>query len=155
MKTFYLSNFKNIRMNSFSLFKAQTQRFFSNDPSKVKFKFLQLVDNKEIPVEAEIGKTIMEVGKQNNIEWGVCGGNAACATCHCIFPEEIYEKLNPQTVDEADLLDITQGLTETSRLGCQIKVSPLLEGATISIPTPTKDIYDGEKASAKATFLHN
>ena len=48
----------------------------------------------------------------------VCGGNCSCTTCHVIV-ERGAENLSEIREDEDDRLDLAQGLTPTSRLGCQ------------------------------------
>ncbi|VDQ03523.1 unnamed protein product, partial [Trichobilharzia regenti] len=69
-----------------------------------------------------------------------CEGTLACSTCHLIFPKEHYDKLrDPLTDEEQDLLDLAYSLTETSRLGCQIKVSEDMDGLVVSVP---ESIYD-------------
>lgn len=65
---------------------------------------------------------------------GACGGELACSTCHCIFEKHVYDQLGEMGEEEEDMLDLAIGLTETSRLGCQIKASSLLEGVTVRIP---------------------
>jgi hypothetical protein len=43
------------------------------------------------------------------------------------------------------MLDMAYGLTDTSRLGCQVKVTKELEGMTITLPGATRNMYvDGE-----------
>ncbi|TRZ04869.1 hypothetical protein HGM15179_022238, partial [Zosterops borbonicus] len=42
---------------------------------------------------------------------------------------------------EEDLLDQAPLLQENSRLGCQIVLSPALEGAQISLPRVTRNFY--------------
>ncbi|KAL7448006.1 hypothetical protein ACHAWC_000273, partial [Mediolabrus comicus] len=43
----------------------------------------------EHPVEAEIGKNLLDVAHDNNIELeGACGGELACSTCHLVFDQE-------------------------------------------------------------------
>lgn len=71
---------------------------------------------------------------------GACGGELACSTCHVVFEPEIFEKLPPKQEEEEDMLDLAWGLTDTSRLGCQIKVTPMLEGAKITVPEETNDM---------------
>jgi len=43
--------------------------------------------------------------------------------------------------DEEDMLDMANGLTETSRLGCQIVVSEEMEGLTVEVPGHTRNFY--------------
>jgi len=52
-----------------------------------------------------------------------------------IFTKDVFDKLPAKKEEEDDMLDLATGLTETSRLCCQIKVSELLEGATITVPS--------------------
>ena len=84
---------------------------------------------------AEIGETILEVARANdvNIE-GACGGNMACATCHLVVRKIWYDILPKPSDDESDMLELASGLTLTSRLGCQIKVTEELDGLILSLP---------------------
>ncbi len=50
-----------------------------------------------------------------------CGGNCACTTCHVIVKEGM-EHLSAMQPDEEDRLDMAEGLTLASRLGCQAVV---------------------------------
>lgn len=97
-------------------------------------------DGTEI-VEGEPGQSILEVAHDNNIDLeGACEGSLACSTCHVILDQETYDKLEPPTDEENDMLDLAFGLTETSRLGCQIKLSKELEGMRVKLPSATRNI---------------
>ncbi|OLY79643.1 Adrenodoxin-like protein 1, mitochondrial [Smittium mucronatum] len=75
-----------------------------------------------------------------------CECSCACSTCHVILEPELYDQLEEPTDEEYDMLDLAFGLTETSRLGCQVKVSSLLENAKIKLPSATRNFYvDGSK----------
>lgn len=50
-----------------------------------------------------------------------CGGNCACTTCHVIVKKGA-ENLSTMEEDEEDRLDMAEGLTIHSRLGCQAVV---------------------------------
>ena len=63
-----------------------------------------------------------------------CGGELACSTCHVILDEDVYEMLGEISEEEEDMLDLAWGLTDTSRLCCQIKASPELDGVVLKIP---------------------
>lgn len=92
------------------------------------------------------GKSLLEVAHENDIELeGACGGELACSTCHVVFTPELYGKLPEKKEEEEDMLDLAWGLTDTSRLGCQIKVSPVLENAVITIPEETNNMLGGEE----------
>ena len=43
--------------------------------------------------------------------------------------------------DEEDLLDLAYGLTETSRLGCQVKVTKEMENMVVEVPSATVNFY--------------
>jgi len=47
-----------------------------------------------------------------------CGGSCACTTCHVIVREGA-DNLSEMEGDEEDRLDMAEGLTIRSRLGCQ------------------------------------
>ena len=65
----------------------------------------------------------------------------ACSTCHLIFPVELYDHLEEPSEDEEDMLDMAFGLTETSRLGCQVTVTKLLNNAVLQMPSATRNFY--------------
>ena len=41
---------------------------------------------------------------------------------------------------EEDMLDLAFGLTHTSRLGCQIKMTDELDGLTVTLPAATRNM---------------
>ncbi len=84
----------------------------------------------------------MEVAHNNEIELeGACAQSLACSTCHVVLEERIYDSLEPAVEEEEDLLDLAYGLTLTSRLGCQVKVSKAMEGMTVRLPSATRNFY--------------
>lgn len=108
---------------------------------------------------APVGKTLLEVAHDNEVElegecvvscrWltggavanltsrsssGACDGSLACSTCHVILEQKTFDSLPPPEEEELDMLDLAFGLTDTSRLGCQIKVAPGLAGAKFTLP---------------------
>merc|ERR1712125_99429 len=92
-------------------------------------------DGTEHVVQAEIGKNLMEVAHDNNIELeGACGGELACSTCHLVFEKEVYDTLPEKEDEEDDMLDLAFEVTETSRLGCQIPVIEEYAGIKVRIP---------------------
>ncbi len=106
---------------------------------KVKVVFID--NDREIEVEGLVGLSILEVAHHNNIDLeGACEGSLACATCHVILEEKIYNNLEQPTEAEEDMLDLAFGLTHTSRLGCQIILTKELEGIRIMLPSATRNI---------------
>jgi 2Fe-2S ferredoxin len=87
-------------------------------------------------VEAEDGSTVMETALKNAVP-GIeaeCGGACACATCHVYVDESWIERLGKAAQMEEDMLDFAFDVRPTSRLSCQIKVRPELDGLTVSTP---------------------
>ncbi|KAB2024515.1 hypothetical protein ES319_D06G091500v1 [Gossypium barbadense] len=98
-------------------------------------------DGEEIPIQVPIGMSMLEAAHENDIELeGACEGLLACSTCHVIVMDmEYYNKLEDPADEENDMLDLAFGLTETSRLGCQIVASPELDGIRLAIPAATRN----------------
>lgn len=72
---------------------------------------------------------------------GACGGSCACSTCHVILEDpDIYDKIPEPDDDENDMLDLAFGLTETSRLGCQVKMSKNTDGLVVKLPSMTRNM---------------
>ena len=95
---------------------------------------------------APIGKSVLDVALDHDIDIeGACGGELACSTCHVILSEELYKKLPQKKEEENDMLDLAWGLTDTSRLCCQIKVSEDLEGALFVVPDETNEMLKKNK----------
>jgi 2Fe-2S ferredoxin len=93
-------------------------------------------NGKEHEVEVPNGWSVME-GAVKNLIPGIdadCGGACACATCHVYVAEEWAGKAGAKTDMEETMLDFAQELEPTSRLSCQIKVSPELDGLTVRMP---------------------
>ncbi len=106
-----------------------------------KIKVIFIENDKEIEIEALVGLSILEVAHSNNIDLeGACEGSLACATCHVILEENIYNKIDEPTEAEEDMLDLAFGLTHTSRLGCQIILTKELDGIRIKLPSATRNI---------------
>jgi ferredoxin, 2Fe-2S len=81
------------------------------------------VDDEKYPL-ADHGKpgSLLDIALANEIELEHnCGGSCACTTCHVIVKEGA-EHLSPMEADEEDRLDMAEGLTIRSRLGCQAVV---------------------------------
>ena len=86
-------------------------------------------------VDAPLGLSVLEIAHRHDIDIeGACEGSLACSTCHVIVDPEWYELLKEASEDEEDMLDLAFGLTETSRLGCQIIITEELDGLTVRLP---------------------
>jgi ferredoxin len=72
---------------------------------------------------------------------GACEASIACSTCHVILEPEVYDGLPEADDDENDMLDMAFGLTDTSRLGCQVKITKEHEGMIITLPSATRNMF--------------
>ena len=87
-------------------------------------------------VDAPVGWTVMESAVKNNVP-GIeaeCGGACACATCHVSVEEPWMDVVGQPQPMEADMLDFASDLRSNSRLSCQIKVKPELDGLVVRTP---------------------
>lgn len=92
-------------------------------------------DGREQVCEAPDGLSLLEVAHRNMIDLeGACEGSMACSTCHVIVDPTWFDKLNPASEEEEDMLDLTFGLKRTSRLGCQIRMTKALDGLVVRLP---------------------
>ena len=92
-------------------------------------------DGNHRTVEAPSGLSIMELAHKFDVDIeGACEGSLACATCHVIVDPDWFSKLEEASEDEEDMLDLAFGLTETSRLGCQIIMSDEMDGLVVTLP---------------------
>jgi ferredoxin len=120
--------------------------FFSSNASGIPVEFINQDGSQRI-VYATEGESLLDLAHENDIDLeGACEGSLACSTCHVILDSETYKKL-PEPVDEEnDMLDLAFGLTETSRLGCQVKVTPDLKCMKARLPSATRNMaVDGFK----------
>ncbi|KAG0206557.1 hypothetical protein BGX28_002036 [Mortierella sp. GBA30] len=97
-------------------------------------------DGEEISVQAHEGESLLDVAWANDIDIeGACEASLACSTCHLILDENSYSKLEEPTEEENDMLDLAFGLTDTSRLGCQVLMNKELDGIIAKLPTVTRN----------------
>ncbi|KAG9328613.1 hypothetical protein JZ751_012780 [Albula glossodonta] len=104
-------------------------------------------DGEKLTVKGNPGDSLLDVIIDQNLDFdgfGACEGTLACSTCHLIFEEEVYKQLGPITDEEMDMLDLAYGLTETSRLGCQVCLTKALEGMTARVPDSVSDMRQSD-----------
>jgi 2Fe-2S ferredoxin len=91
----------------------------------------------EVEVDVPTGWSLMQAAMSNGIE-GIeaeCGGSCACATCHCYLEGELAAAVPP--IAEAEMAMLENVVAErkpNSRLSCQIKMTPELEGLALRYP---------------------
>lgn len=88
-------------------------------------------------VDVEEGLSVMEAARNANIP-GIeadCGGACACSTCHVYVAPDWVGKLPEKDDMEVDMLDFAfEPDEERSRLTCQVKVTPALDGLVVNVP---------------------
>ncbi|PLK25566.1 2Fe-2S iron-sulfur cluster-binding protein [Novosphingobium sp. TH158] len=95
----------------------------------------------QVKAEAAAGTRLLEVGQAAGMPLeGTCEGQMACSTCHVIVGADWFDKLDPASEDEEDMLDLAAGVARTSRLSCQITLSEALDGIEVRIPGESRDL---------------
>jgi 2Fe-2S ferredoxin len=100
-----------------------------------KIKYIEH-SGKEHEVDVPAGWSVME-GAVKNLIPGIdadCGGACACATCHVFVDQAWLDKLPAKQDMEETMLDFAPDMAANSRLSCQIKVTPSLDGLVVRMP---------------------
>jgi ferredoxin, 2Fe-2S len=85
--------------------------------------------------EVAAGLTLLDVARIHDLAIeGACGGSMACATCHVVVDEAFAPLLPDPTAEEEDMLDLAAEVQAHSRLGCQVRLTPALDGLTVRVP---------------------
>ncbi len=87
-------------------------------------------------IQAAAGQSLMECAKAAGIA-GIeaeCGGSMVCATCHVHVAPQWFDRLPPASAMEAEMTEYTRYPSSTSRLSCQITVTPELDGLEVTTP---------------------
>lgn len=92
-------------------------------------------------LQANDGDRLLDVGQADGqpLE-GTCEGQMACSTCHVIVDTADFDKLDPATEMEEDMLDLAAHATRTSRLSCQIFLDESLDELTVRIPSESRNM---------------
>ncbi|MBW7930527.1 MAG: 2Fe-2S iron-sulfur cluster binding domain-containing protein [Gammaproteobacteria bacterium] len=99
-----------------------------------KIKVTDRAGNK-LELEAVEGRSLMESLRDidNGME-ALCGGLCSCSTCQVFVEPGWVDKLQPAKDDEQELLEGSEVYRPgQSRLACQIRMSPELEGIEVEI----------------------
>ena len=93
-------------------------------------------DGADRAVEVSQGESVMRGAVLNAVP-GIdadCGGECACATCHVYVDDAWKDKVGAASEQEASMLGFVDSVKDTSRLSCQIKVTPDLDGLVVHLP---------------------
>ena len=95
------------------------------------------IDGTVMSLEGTAGQSLMTVIRDAGAEGmlAMCGGCCSCATCHVAVTGGPADALSPPLLDEQDLLSALTNVTPTSRLSCQIVLSPSLDGLCVAVIT--------------------
>ncbi|KAI5301904.1 hypothetical protein KEM56_001237 [Ascosphaera pollenicola] len=84
-------------------------------------------DGERYDFEVAEGDNLLDIAQENDVEMEV-------------EDQEMYEKIPEPDDDENDMLDLAFGLKETSRLGCQVKMTKELDGLVVRLPSMTRNL---------------
>ena len=98
-------------------------------------------DGQVTEAHGQPGDRLLEVAQAAGMPLeGTCEGQMACSTCHVIVARDWFDALPPASEDEEDMLDLAAGVARTSRLACQIELTPALDGLEVRIPGESHDM---------------
>ncbi|MGF6222502.1 2Fe-2S iron-sulfur cluster-binding protein [Pseudomonas sp. YL-218 TE3947] len=97
-------------------------------------------DGSEQRIDAPLGLSVMQVAVNHQVPGilGDCGGSCSCATCHGYVEREWAQHMPVAEPYENDMLACAVEVTESSRLSCQIIVTPQLDGLVIRLPPTSR-----------------
>jgi len=80
---------------------------------------------------------LMQIANDYDVDGitGDCGGVCSCATCHVHLDPAWADRVGPATDPELDLLELEDHFNERSRLGCQVQLTPELDGLIVRVAT--------------------
>ncbi len=98
-------------------------------------------DGTRIEVDAPVGFSVLQIAHRNDVDIeGACEGSMACSTCHVVVDPAWFDRLDDPSEEEEDMLDLAFGLTQTSRLGCQLVMTEELDGLVVRLPDQTHNM---------------
>lgn len=88
-----------------------------------------------INIDAENNISLLQnIQNSGNDEiMALCGGARSCATCHVYVSGEWFDRLDPASSAESELVEFAEGAQTNSRLSCQIQMIESLNGICIEI----------------------
>ncbi len=94
-------------------------------------------DGARVSLQSPDGSSLMQLAVGAGVRGivGECGGSAMCATCHVYVDEPWLSLLPAPQPPELEMLECTADERRPeSRLACQIKIGPDLDGMTARLP---------------------
>ena len=86
-------------------------------------------------IRGQDGLSVMEIIRGAGIDElpALCGGSCSCATCHVYVAPEWIARLPMMSDEESAVLEEAPDRNALSRLSCQIRFSPALNGLEVAI----------------------
>lgn len=100
-----------------------------------KITFIQH-DGDRHEIEANNGDSLMKAATFNGLP-GIdadCGGACACATCQIYIADDWVSRIGERSEEEESMLELSFNMRPTSRLACQITVTPEMDGLVVYVP---------------------
>jgi len=97
---------------------------------------ITFITHDETVYEVTVDIGVMDAAFDNSIP-GIdadCGGQCACATCHVFIDGDWAAKVPAREEMEESMLELAEGVTEFSRLACQIPITDALDGLKVQLP---------------------
>jgi 2Fe-2S ferredoxin len=92
---------------------------------------------KETTIDVDVGTSVMQAAVFKGVD-GItaeCGGSCMCATCHVYVREDQQSLVPPLGTDEDAMLEGTASpRLSTSRLSCQLVMTPEMDGLVVTLP---------------------
>lgn len=89
----------------------------------------------EVDAPTDMNMNLMEVVRSYELApegtIGICGGMAMCASCQCYVLSD--HVLPEKSDDEEAMLSEAFNVNANSRLGCQIHITPALDGLEVEL----------------------
>lgn len=101
----------------------------------IKVTFIEFSGQEHV-VPAAPDLSLMEVAKKNGVP-GIdadCGGNCSCGTCHVYVDPAWTECVGGRSAIEDATIEFASDVEPNSRLSCQIKITPALDGLVVRLP---------------------
>ncbi|QBZ58674.1 hypothetical protein PoMZ_03632 [Pyricularia oryzae] len=84
-------------------------------------------DDMEHKLAVSAGDNLLDIAQAHDLEMEV-------------LDDKYYDAMPEPEDDENDMLDLAFGLTETSRLGCQVTMTKALDGMKVKLPSMTRNL---------------
>ena len=100
---------------------------------------LKIIDREgklhEVQAPTDMAMNLMEVVRSYELAEegtiGICGGMAMCASCQCYVKSN--HELPEMGIDEDMMLAEAFHVQDNSRLGCQIQITPEMDGLEVEL----------------------